>query len=105
MVKPVIVEPELEEDEAEPQEGDGSGAKLGDGDDGDDGELEIEVEPEEQRSIYKPPTLDECRRAFVFDRLSATEYLTIEFCEEANEWLKSGALPKKPRSHLKTVKD
>ncbi len=104
MAKPVIVQPDFQENETEEKGGDKTEPRLPDDEGGDDGELEIDIEPED-RPIYRPPTLDECRRAFVFDRVAPTEYFTIDLCEQATQWLKSGELPKKPKNHLKTVKE
>ena len=104
MAKPFIVEAEITEDEKD-KEGDKTEPRLPDDEGGDDDDdMEIDIDPE-NRPIYRPPTLDECRRAFVFDRVSGTEFFTIELCEQGTQWLKSGELPKKPKSHLKTVKD
>jgi len=103
MTKPVIVQSDFQENENEGNKGDKIEPRLPDDDGGDGDDMDIDIDLE-KKPIYRPPTLDECRRAFVFDRIAPTEYMTVELCEQATQWLKSGELPKKPKSHLKTVK-
>jgi len=106
MAKPFIVEAEITEDEKD-KDGDKTEPRLPDDEGGDDDDdMEIDIDPE-RRPIYRPPTLDECRRAFVLQLFASylSEYFNIDLCEQGTQWLKSGELPKKPKSHLKTVKD
>ena len=106
MAKPVIVQPELQEDDIEYKDGDKTEPRLPDDEGGDD-DMEIDVIQEEKGVIYRPANADEQRRAFIFYQMADSDIdgeTLVKNMDAVCKWLKDGTMPQKHERKLKTVK-